>query len=155
MARLIGSMEKRGEPPPVARFPGSLLSSPRYALLWVVPRVVLGWLALQAGWSALQATPSDPGQGQNLLAFGLTLAGIALILGVFTAPAALIAGCVSAGMWFSENPAVSAGLLALVLILVLTWRTAGWIGLDRWVLPLLGLTGGGALVRRDTGRGRQ
>jgi thiosulfate dehydrogenase [quinone] large subunit len=30
-------------------------------------------------------------------------------------------------------------LLTAVIVLVLAWKTAGWIGLDRWVLPLIGM----------------
>jgi thiosulfate dehydrogenase (quinone) large subunit len=40
----------------------------------------------------------------------------------------LLAGSVS------TNPI----LLALAILLVLAWKIAGWWGLDRWVLPLLG-----------------
>ena len=34
----------------------------------------------------------------------------------------------------SSNPV----LLILQLLLVLAWKVAGWIGLDQWLLPLLG-----------------
>jgi thiosulfate dehydrogenase [quinone] large subunit len=34
----------------------------------------------------------------------------------------------------SVNPLMFLGQL----VLVLAWRTAGWLGLDRWLLPLLG-----------------
>jgi len=29
-------------------------------------------------------------------------------------------------------------LLALAILIVLAWKVAGWWGLDRWLLPLLG-----------------
>jgi thiosulfate dehydrogenase [quinone] large subunit len=34
----------------------------------------------------------------------------------------------------SSNPV----LFTLAILLMLAWKTAGWLGLDRWVLPLLG-----------------
>jgi hypothetical protein len=37
----------------------------------------------------------------------------------------------------STNPV----LLLLGFLLVLAWKTAGYIGLDRWLLPLFGLPG--------------
>lgn len=131
---------------------GDLLRNVRYAPLWLLPRVALGWLSLQAGWGLLRELPASAGlAGGNALAVGLTLAGIALILGLFTGPAAIVAGVLGAGLWASGNIALAALYLALVIWLALTWRSAGWIGLDRWVLPLIGVAGrGGALVR--TGR---
>ena len=29
-------------------------------------------------------------------------------------------------------------LFVLAIVLMLAWNTAGWIGLDRWVLPIVG-----------------
>jgi thiosulfate dehydrogenase [quinone] large subunit len=34
----------------------------------------------------------------------------------------------------STNPL----LFLLSILLILAWKTAGWIGLDRWLLPALG-----------------
>jgi thiosulfate dehydrogenase [quinone] large subunit len=34
----------------------------------------------------------------------------------------------------SSNPF----LFAIAIFLILAWKTAGWWGLDRWLLPLLG-----------------
>lgn len=74
----------------------------------------------------------------HLIAWGELAVGVALIVGLFTGIAAffgafmnmnfLLAGTVSA------NPIMFIGQL----VLILAWRTAGWIGLDRWLLPLLG-----------------
>ena len=73
-----------------------------------------------------------------LVTFGELLVGIALIAGLLTGVAAaaglfmnmnyLLAGTVG------SNPVMG----ALAVLLVLAWRVAGWYGLDRWVLPLLG-----------------
>jgi thiosulfate dehydrogenase [quinone] large subunit len=119
-----------------------VLADVRFAPIWLALRVVLGWLWLEGGWSRLQGAS---GSGDPL-ALGLTLAGIALILGVLTGPAAFVGGCLSIGLWNSAGvPAVSL-LFAAVVWLVLTWKTAGWIGLDRWLLPLLGMPWRGGVL---------
>jgi thiosulfate dehydrogenase (quinone) large subunit len=112
-----------------------VLADVRFAPIWLVLRVVLGWLWLEAGWSRLQGAS---GSGDPL-ALGLTLAGIALILGVLTGPAAFVGGCLSVGLWDSAGVQGVTLLFAAVVWLVLAWKTAGWIGLDRWLLPLLGM----------------
>jgi thiosulfate dehydrogenase [quinone] large subunit len=128
-----------------------VLADVRFAPVWLALRVVLGWLWLEAGWSRLQGAPGlgDP------LAVGLTLAGIALILGVLTGPAAFVGGCLSIGLWDSAGVQVVALLFAAVVWLVLAWKTAGWIGIDRWLLPLLGMPWrGGVLFDGDAERER-
>lgn len=119
-----------------------ILADVRFAPVWLVLRVVLGWLWLEAGWLRLQGASGagDP------LAVGLTLAGIALILGVLTGPAAFVGGCLSIGLWDSAGVPAVAFLFAAVVWLVLAWRTAGWIGLDRWLLPLLGMPWRGGVL---------
>jgi thiosulfate dehydrogenase (quinone) large subunit len=128
-----------------------VLADVRFAPIWLVLRVVLGWLWLEGGWSRLQGASGagDP------LALGLTLAGIALILGVLTGPAAFIGGCLSVGLWDAAGVPVVTLLFAAVVWLVLAWKTAGWIGLDRWLLPLLGMPWrGGVLFDRGWERER-
>jgi thiosulfate dehydrogenase [quinone] large subunit len=75
----------------------------------------------------------------KVVAVGEVVVGLALILGVFTGVAAF--GGVFMNWHFVMAGAASTNaMLALVgVLLVLAWRTAGWWGLDRWVLPLLGL----------------
>ena len=128
-----------------------VLADVRFAPIWLVLRVVLGWLWLEGGWLRLQggSESGDP------LALGLTLAGIALILGVLTGPAAFVGGCLSIELWDSAGVAVVTLLFAAVVWLVLAWKTAGWIGLDRWLLPLLGMPWrGGVLFDGDSERSR-
>jgi thiosulfate dehydrogenase (quinone) large subunit len=128
-----------------------ILANVRFAPIWLVLRVVLGWLWLEAGWLRLQGVS---GSGDPL-ALGLTLAGIALILGVLTGPAAFIGGCLSVGLWDAAGVPVVTLLFAAVVWLVLAWKTAGWIGLDRWLLPLLGMPWrGGVLFDRGWERER-
>ena len=105
---------------------------------WVVEAMLArGW----EGWLA------------PVLATGQTLAGIAILLGLLTGVAAL------AGLGMAATPGLagSAGadpLVALLAVgLVIAWRFAGWIGLDRWVLPLVaGLSRATRTDRRHAGR---
>jgi thiosulfate dehydrogenase [quinone] large subunit len=126
-----------------------LLGDGRCVPVWLVLRVTLGWFWLTTGWQALH-TASWPASGaavggNGVCAVGLTLAGIALILGALVGPAAFIGGCLTAGLWAGAGFPFAALHFATVVWLILTWKTAGWIGLDRWLLPLLGLCRGGAL----------
>jgi thiosulfate dehydrogenase [quinone] large subunit len=129
----------------------------RLAPFWLVLRVVLGWFWLQAGWRLLQdaswsgRTPVESGVGAvgDPRAIGLTLVGVTLILGLFVGPGAFLGGCLLAGFW-SGGGDIPTLQFAAVVSLILAWKTAGWIGLDRWLLPLLGLPWrSGALFGRN------
>lgn len=132
MARQI----PQSEPSEPARLRG-LLNDVRVAPLWLLLRLFLGWSWLELGWRQLGA--SGGVGASDLQAIGLTLAGIALMLGALTAPAAFIGGCLSVAAWANESLPMTALHLAAVVWLILAWKTAGWIGLDRWLLPLLGM----------------
>jgi thiosulfate dehydrogenase [quinone] large subunit len=115
------------------------LADTRFAPLWLGLRVVAGWFWLEAGWLRLNG---DVAAGVSTmpepLAIGLTLAGIAVILGALTGPAAFIGGVLGSAMMpaaLLPAPVVFAAAVGLTL----AWETAGWIGLDRWMLPLLGM----------------
>jgi hypothetical protein len=134
----------------------ALLRSEWFAVLLLVPRVTLGWISLQLGWSVLHLTPLLPIEAGQLLALGLTLSGIALVLGLMAGPAAFISGTLSAGAWEQGDAATASVMFALAVLLVLTWRSAGQIGLDRWLLPSLGLAGPrGSLVAIEGARRRR
>jgi thiosulfate dehydrogenase (quinone) large subunit len=129
----------------------------RLAPVWLVLRVALGWFWLQAGWHSLQGAtwPADSvvASGASIVgdprAIALTLLGVTLILGLLVGPGAFLGGCLLAGFWSGsgEFPTLQ---FAAVVVLILAWKTAGWIGLDRWILPLLGLPWrSGALFGRN------
>jgi thiosulfate dehydrogenase [quinone] large subunit len=148
LQQMSGARERVLPDPALLR---GVLADVRFAPIWLALRVVLGWLWLEAGWSRLQGAS---GSGDPL-AIGLTLAGIALILGVLTGPAAFVGGCLSIGLWDTAGGQAVALLFAAVVWLALAWKTAGWIGLDRWLLPLLGMPWrGGVLFDGDWERER-
>jgi thiosulfate dehydrogenase [quinone] large subunit len=74
----------------------------------------------------------------NLVAVGEVLVGIALILGIFTGIAALFGSFMNFNYLLAGTVSTNPVLLFLATFLVLAWKTAGWIGLDHWLLGLLG-----------------
>ncbi len=73
-----------------------------------------------------------------LVSWGETLVGIALIIGLFTGIAAFFGTFMNANYLFAGTVSTNPLLLLLGILLVMAWKIAGWIGLDRWVLPLVG-----------------
>jgi thiosulfate dehydrogenase [quinone] large subunit len=164
------------EDPPFAR---ALFGDVRWAWIWLLLRLYIGYEWLAAGWGKLQSdvwVGSQAGvaltgfingalaksggdhpdvQGwyaaflQNvvlpnaafwskLVAYGETLVGIALIVGLFTGIAAFFGGFMNVNYLLAGTVSTNPILFLIAMFLVLAWKTAGWWGLDRWVLPLLG-----------------
>ncbi|NLG08429.1 MAG: DoxX family protein [Deinococcales bacterium] len=73
-----------------------------------------------------------------LVAFGELLVGVALILGFLTGAAAFFGGLMNVAFMFAGTLSSNPLMFILATWLVLAWRVAGYYGLDRWVLPLLG-----------------
>jgi thiosulfate dehydrogenase (quinone) large subunit len=74
----------------------------------------------------------------KLVAIGELLVGVALLLGLFTGLTAFFAGFMNWNYMMAGTASTNPVLFVLALILVLAWKTAGWWGLDRWLLPLFG-----------------
>lgn len=74
----------------------------------------------------------------KLVTYGELAVGIALILGAFTGLAAFTGGFLNWNFIMAGTASSNALLFAIATWLVLAWKTAGWIGLDRWLLPLVG-----------------
>jgi thiosulfate dehydrogenase [quinone] large subunit len=74
----------------------------------------------------------------KLITFGELAIGIALILGAFTGVAAFSGGLMNWNYLMAGTASTNALLFAIATWLVLAWKTAGWIGLDRWLLRALG-----------------
>lgn len=163
--------------PPAAK---SLFGSPKWAWLWLIARVYVGysWLdsglgkvsnpawvqtgaALKGFWERAVTIPEAPArpviafdwyrafiQGlldsgaytwfAKLVVAGEILVGIALILGLFTGIAAFIGGFMNWNFMMAGTASINPVLFTLAIFLILAWKTAGWWGLDRFVLPLLG-----------------
>jgi thiosulfate dehydrogenase (quinone) large subunit len=74
----------------------------------------------------------------KLVVFGEILIGIALILGLFTAFAAFFGGFMNWNFMMAGTASTNPVLFPLAILLILAWKTAGYWGLDRYVLPMLG-----------------
>lgn len=172
-------VNQRGEvvvpDPPFARL---LFSTTRFAWLWLIVRLYVGWVWLESGWEKLsggtwsggeplrafwERAVQVPAQGRppvaygwyraflqfmleqgwytwfaDLVMWGEILVGIALILGAFTGIAAFFGGFMNWNFIMAGTASTNALLFTLSILLILAWKVAGWYGLDRYLLPLVG-----------------
>jgi thiosulfate dehydrogenase [quinone] large subunit len=167
---------RRLEDPPIAK---SLFGDVRWAWIWLILRLYVGWEWLVAGWGKLNNpawTGNEAGAAitgfvngalnktggehpdvqawyawflQNLvlpyaafwsylITWGEILVGIALILGIFTGIAAFFGSFMNINYLLAGTVSTNPILFVIATWLVLAWKTAGWWGLDRWILPALG-----------------
>ena len=163
--------------PPIAH---ALFSTVRFAWLWLVIRLFLGWQWITSGWGkvgnpawmdsgqALQGYWTNavqiPESGRppisydwyrafiqfmldagwytwfaKLVVFGEIAIGIALILGAFTGIAAFFGGFMNWNFIMAGTASTNGFLFVLAIILMIAWKVAGWYGLDRWLLPRIGV----------------
>jgi len=73
-----------------------------------------------------------------VIAFGEVLAGVALIVGAFTGLAALVGATMNFNFMLAGSASTNPVLFILAILIVFGWKVAGWIGIDRWLLPALG-----------------
>jgi thiosulfate dehydrogenase [quinone] large subunit len=73
-----------------------------------------------------------------LVTYGEVAVGLLLILGLFTGIAAFVGTFMNLNYLFAGAVSINPLLLLLQLFLILAWRIAGWLGLDRWILMSLG-----------------
>lgn len=86
-----------------------------------------------------------------LVAYGELLIGIALVLGFLTGLMAFLGGLMNVSFMLAGTLSSNPIMFILATWLVLAWRTAGYYGLDYWVLPWLGAPAGPFSRRRSTG----
>jgi thiosulfate dehydrogenase [quinone] large subunit len=88
------------------------------------------------------------------VSFGELLVGIGLILGIFTGIAAFFGIVMNMNYLMAGSVSTNPILLILSVFLVLAWKTAGWWGLDRWLLVDLGTpwSPGSAFQKKDDER---
>jgi len=162
---------------PLAR---ALFNDTRWAWLWLVARVYVGWTWLSSGleklgepgwvqsgaalkgfWERAVAVPAPPARPPiafdwyrtflesllngghytwfaKLIVAGEILIGAALILGLFTGIAAFFGGFLNWNFMMAGTASSNPVLFTIAILLILAWKTAGWVGFDRWVLPFVG-----------------
>lgn len=109
------------------------------------PDVAFGWYVSFLEWIQGSAAPVVG----PLVAVGELLIGVALILGLFTGIAAFLGATLNFSFVFAGSAGVNPAMILVSGLLILAWRNAGWLGVDRWVLPKLGTPWQpGSVVRR-------
>jgi thiosulfate dehydrogenase [quinone] large subunit len=162
--------------PPAAQ---ALFGGTRWAWIWLIVRVYVGYTWLSAGieklsnpawtqtglalkgfWSSAVNVPAGGHSSIGFSWYGLflrslldsgsyvwfskviiaaeLLIGITLILGIFSGIAAFFGGFMNWNFMMAGTASVNPVLFILSIFVVLAWKTAGWWGVDRWVLPTMG-----------------
>ncbi|MEO8289265.1 MAG: DoxX family protein [Chloroflexota bacterium] len=87
----------------------------------------------------------------KVIAIGETLVGLGLIFGALVGIAAFFGILMNTSFLLAGSTSSNPILLLLGILLILAWKVAGWIGLDRWLLPVLGTPWQrGALLKGET-----
>lgn len=162
--------------PPLAHL---LFSTTRFAWLWAIIRVFLGYqwvsaslhkiedpawvstgLALKGFWANAVKIPA---QGKpaiaydwyrsflqfmldaeaytwfaKLVAYGEFLIGVGLIVGAFVGIAAFFGAFLNWNFVMAGAASTNGMLFVLAVVLMLSWKVAGWYGADRFLLPIVG-----------------
>jgi thiosulfate dehydrogenase [quinone] large subunit len=74
----------------------------------------------------------------KLVIVGELLVGLCLLLGAFTGIAAFVGGFMNWNFMMAGTTSVNPVFFTLSVLLILAWKIAGYWGLDRFLLPLLG-----------------
>lgn len=86
----------------------------------------------------------------KLITFGEILIGLGLIVGGLVGIAAFFGAVMNMSFLLSGSVSVNPVFLTLAILLIMGWKVAGWIGLDRVLLPALGTPWkAGALFNRE------
>ncbi len=74
----------------------------------------------------------------KLVAYGEFAIGAALIIGAFVGIAALFGALMNWNFMMAGTASTNPLLFAVAVLLILSWKVAGYYGFDRFLLPLLG-----------------
>jgi thiosulfate dehydrogenase [quinone] large subunit len=107
---------------------------------------VSGWYA----WFLQNVVLPNAAVFAYMVTFGEVLIGLGLIVGLLTGIAAFFGVFMNMNFLLSGAVSINPVIGFLALFLILAWRVAGFWGLDRWVLPLLGTPWTGSLRHEKT-----
>ena len=88
-----------------------------------------------------------------LVVFGEIAVGIGLIIGMLTGVAAFFGALLNMSFLLAGSASTNPVLFTAAIGLMLAWRVAGWYGVDRWLLPMLGTPWRAPVARRSPGPG--
>ena len=74
----------------------------------------------------------------KLVAYGELLIGIALIIGLFTGFAAFLGAFMNWNFMMAGSASINPMLFVITVGLIMAWKISGYIGLDYFVLPIIG-----------------
>ena len=73
-----------------------------------------------------------------LITFGEMAVGLGLLFGILTGIAAFFGATMNMSFLLAGSASTNPIMFALAVGLILAWKVAGYIGVDRWLLPRLG-----------------
>jgi thiosulfate dehydrogenase [quinone] large subunit len=73
-----------------------------------------------------------------VVALGELTVGILLIVGAFTGLAALAGATLNFNFMLAGTASTNPVMFILAVLVLMGWKVAGWMGIDRWLLPALG-----------------
>ena len=74
----------------------------------------------------------------DVIMWGEFLIGVALILGAFVGIAAFFGALMNWNFIMAGAASTNGVLFTLAILLILAWKVAGWYGVDRFLLPIVG-----------------
>jgi thiosulfate dehydrogenase (quinone) large subunit len=90
-----------------------------------------GWYV----WFLQTVVEPNAGLFATLVALGETAVGLGLLVGLLTGIAAFGGVFMNGNFILAGSLGVNPALVVLGTLIVVAWRNAGWIGLDRWFIP--------------------
>ena len=78
-----------------------------------------------------------PGFAQ-VITIGEIAVGVALLVGALTGVAAFFGATMNMSFLLAGSASTNPIMFALAIGLILAWKVSGWVGVDRYLLPLLG-----------------
>ena len=112
---------------------------------------VQGWYA----WFLQNNVIPWAGFWSYLVTFGELAVGIGLIIGMLTGIAAFFGVFMNMNFLLAGAVSINPIIGGLAILLVLAWRVAGYYGVDRWLLPLLGTPWTGSLAKAEAEKPKQ
>jgi thiosulfate dehydrogenase [quinone] large subunit len=111
---------------------------------------VQGWYA----WFLQNVVLTHASFWSYLVTGGEFLVGVTLILGLFTGIASFFGLFMNMNYLLAGTVSTNPVMLVVAILLAIAWKTAGWWGLDRWLMPALGTPWAPGYVFRESPGGK-